>query len=142
MCVDQRILHHTPLCMHIAVFVSTPPSTTTPPVKCGIAIAAALPCTMSTVCNTWCNIPAERGCNTGECVQTVSLLHGGVTKQLRPEHGADHNRCKYRALVRCSSDLFREVHKAERCRGFESISQARGACTFCGQRHVQDEVAW
>jgi len=124
MCVDQRILHHTPLCMHITVFFSTPPSTTTPPVKCGIAIAAALPCTMSTMCNTWCNIPAERGCNTGECVQTVNLLHGGVTKQLRPEHGADHNRCKHRALVRCSSDLLRdlspfricssEVHKAER----------------------------
>ena len=24
----------------------------------------------------------------------------------------------------------------------KSISQARGACTCCGQRHVQDEVAW
>ena len=41
---------------------------------------------------------------------------------------------------------------APRCRRFEmargpgasrkSISQARGACTCCGQRHVQDEVAW
>ena len=39
-----------------------------------------------------------------------------------------------------------------RCRRFEmarspgtshkSISQACGACTCCGQRHVQDEVAW
>ena len=52
------------------------------------------------------------------------MVHGGVTKQLRPEHGADHNRCKHRALVRCSSDSLRdlspfricssEVHKAER----------------------------
>ena len=24
----------------------------------------------------------------------------------------------------------------------KSISEARGACTCCGQRHVQDEVAW
>ena len=124
MFVDQRTHNHTPLRIHITVFVSTPPSTTTPRVTCGFAIAVALPCTMSTICNRWCNIPAERGCDTGDCVQLVDLLHGGVTKQLRPVHGADHNRCKHHAPVRCSSDFLRdlspfricssEVHKAER----------------------------
>jgi hypothetical protein len=134
MCVDERTHHHTPLCIHITVFVSTPPSTTTPRVTCGFAIAVALPCTTSTMCNRWCNIPAERGCDTGECVQTVDLLHGGVTKQLRPVHGADHNRRNHRALVRCSSDLLRdlspfricgsEVHKAERHAPIQMVEPA------------------
>jgi len=132
--IDKRTHNHTPLCMHITVFVSTPPNTTTPRVTCGFAIAVALPCTISTRCNRWCDIPPERGSDTGDHVQLVDLLHVGVTKQLRPEHGADHNGRKHRALVRCSSNLLRdlspfricgsEVHKAERHAPIEMVEPA------------------
>jgi len=101
MCIDKHTHTHTPLCIHITVFVSTTTSTRTPRVTCCCAIAVALPCTISTRCNGWCDIPAERGSDTGDHVQSVDLLHVGVTKQLGPEHGADHNGCKHRALVRC-----------------------------------------
>ena len=130
MCIDKRTHTHTPLGIHITVFVSTPTSTTTPRVTC----AVALPCTISTRCNGWCDIPAERGSDTGDHVQSVDLLHVGVTKQLGPEHGADHNGRKHRALVSCSSDLLRdlsplricgsEVHKAERHAPIEMVEPA------------------
>ena len=121
--IDKHTHAHTPLCIHITVFVSTTASTRTPCVTCRCAIALALPCTISTRCNGWCDIPTERGADTGDHVQSVDLLHVGVTKQPCPEHGAHHHGRKHRVLVRCSYHLFwhfspfricgSEVHNAE-----------------------------
>jgi len=80
-----------------------------------------------------------RKADTLHCVDFWSAIpaaHGGVhSKQVQPflwEHG-----------VRLCAPRCRRFEIARGPRAsLKSISQARGACARCGQRHVQDQVAW